>query len=47
MLRTRRRKAKETAAQSVFGEYLSFYQAYAQILGHEPSRDREMDRKQE
>ena len=28
MLRTRRRKAKETATQSGLGEYPSFYQAY-------------------
>lgn len=47
MLRTRRRKAKETATQSGLGEYPSFYQAYVRIIGHEPSRDREMDRKQE
>ncbi len=46
MLRTRRRKAKETAAQSVFGEYPSFYQAYVRIIGHEPPGDRGMDRKQ-
>lgn len=40
MLRTRRRKAEETAAQSVFGKYPSFYRAYAQIMGHEPLGDR-------
>ena len=39
MLRTRRRKAKETATQSGLGEYPSFYQAYVRIIGHEPSGD--------
>ncbi len=39
--------AKEAAAQSGFGEYSSFYRAYVQIMGHEPSRDRGMDMKQE
>lgn len=47
MLRTRRRKAKETATQSGLGEYPSFYQAYVRIIGHEPSGDGGMDRKQE
>ncbi len=43
MLRTRRRKAKEAAAQSGLREYPSFYRAYVQIMGHEPSGDRGMD----
>lgn len=47
MLQTRGRKAKETAAQSGLGEYPSFYQAYVRIMGHKPSGDRGMDRKQE
>lgn len=34
-------------AQSGFEKYPSFYRAYAQIIGHEPSGDRGMDRKQE
>ena len=40
MLRTRKRKAKETAAQSGFEKYPSFYQAYVRIMGHKPSGDR-------
>lgn len=40
MLRTRKRKAKETATQSGFEKYPSFYRAYVQIIGHEPLGDR-------
>ena len=47
MLRTRKRKAKETATQSGFEKYPTFYRAYVQIIGHEPLGDKRMDRKQE